>query len=146
MSSTNKTSLGLNMWEASDKPVRQDFVNDNVIIDEKMTKLNSNLATKANLSDLAYFMRIRYGVKWFSDSANKTWVSISLTDLGFPNSTLPEYPCIMSLPQINPSDLTNTNADVQVMCAKMSTDRKSIILLLNREFSGGLTFAVWFVI
>jgi len=43
MSSTNKTSLGLNMWEASDKPVRQDFVNDNTIIDEKITQLNSNL-------------------------------------------------------------------------------------------------------
>ncbi len=43
MSSTNKTSLGLNMWEASDKPVRQDFVNDNTIIDERITQLNSNL-------------------------------------------------------------------------------------------------------
>lgn len=43
MASTNKTSLGLNMWEASDKPVRQDFVNDNVIINEKITKLNSDL-------------------------------------------------------------------------------------------------------
>ena len=43
MSSTNKTSLGLNMWEASDKPVRQDFVNDNTIIDEKISQLNSNL-------------------------------------------------------------------------------------------------------
>ncbi|MGL6220228.1 MAG: hypothetical protein ACRC36_19445 [Lacrimispora sphenoides] len=53
MSSTNKTALGLNMWEASDKPVRQDFVNDNVIIDEKITKLNSDLANKADKSDLA---------------------------------------------------------------------------------------------
>lgn len=71
MSSTNKTSLGLNMWEASDKPVRQDFVNDNVIvdkevtklkqdiingdaaIDEKISKLNSNLNNKANASDLS---------------------------------------------------------------------------------------------
>lgn len=44
MSSTNKTSLGLNMWEASDKPVRQDFVNDNVIIDEKVTKLEEDLS------------------------------------------------------------------------------------------------------
>ena len=67
MSSTNKTSLGLNMWEASDKPVRQDFINDNVIIDEKITELNnnynvivdekiselnSNLALKANATDL----------------------------------------------------------------------------------------------
>ncbi len=32
MSSINKTSLGLNIWEASDKPVRLDFINDNVII------------------------------------------------------------------------------------------------------------------
>jgi hypothetical protein len=48
MSSTNKTSLGLNMWEASDKPVRQDFVNDNVIINEKITKLNSDLGNKLN--------------------------------------------------------------------------------------------------
>ncbi|SUY52356.1 neuraminidase [Lacrimispora sphenoides] len=49
MSSTNKTSLGLNMWEASDKPVRQDFVNDNVIIDEKITKLNSDLQTQITI-------------------------------------------------------------------------------------------------
>ena len=70
MSSTNKTSLGLNIWEASDKPVRQDFVNDNVIIDEKISelnhnyndivnekisKLNSNLSNKANASDLPVF-------------------------------------------------------------------------------------------
>lgn len=48
MSSTNKTSLGLNMWEASDKPVRQDFINDNVIINEKITKLNSDLGNKLN--------------------------------------------------------------------------------------------------
>jgi hypothetical protein len=45
MSSTNKTSLGLNMWEASDKPVRQDFVNDNVIIDEKITKLKEDFVS-----------------------------------------------------------------------------------------------------
>ncbi|WP_026892172.1 hypothetical protein [Lacrimispora aerotolerans] len=53
MSSTNKTSLGLNMWEASDKPVRQDFVNDNIIIDEEVSKLNSRLNEKANAEDLA---------------------------------------------------------------------------------------------
>jgi hypothetical protein len=64
MSSTNKTSLGLNMWEASDKPVRQDFVNDNVIIDEKITKLNSDLqdqiaTTNSNLTNY----NIRYHVR-----------------------------------------------------------------------------------
>lgn len=54
MSSTNKTSLGLNMWEASDKPVRQDFVNDNAIIDEKISKLNSNLNNvNSNLTGLS---------------------------------------------------------------------------------------------
>ncbi len=51
MSSTNKTSLGLNMWEASDKPVRQDFVNDNVIVNEKITKLNSDLTVKDVISN-----------------------------------------------------------------------------------------------
>jgi len=53
MSSTNKTSLGLNMWEASDKPVRQDFVNDNVIINEKITKLNSDLSNTLMLRGYA---------------------------------------------------------------------------------------------
>ncbi|KEZ91082.1 hypothetical protein [Lacrimispora celerecrescens] len=52
MSSTNKTSLGLNMWEASDKPVRQDFINDNVIINEKITKLNSDIGNGRYTSDL----------------------------------------------------------------------------------------------
>ena len=46
MSSTNKTSLGLNMWEASDKPVRQDFVKDNVIIDDEVTKLKQDIGSK----------------------------------------------------------------------------------------------------
>lgn len=45
MSSTNKTSLGLNMWEASDKPVRQDFVKDNVIINDEVTKLKQDIGS-----------------------------------------------------------------------------------------------------
>lgn len=54
MSSTNKTSLGLNIWEASDKPVRQDFVNDNTIIDEKITNINSNLDNvNSNLNNIS---------------------------------------------------------------------------------------------
>ncbi|MDR7811497.1 hypothetical protein [Lacrimispora sp.] len=61
MSSTNKTSLGLNMWEASDKPVRQDFVNDNVIIDEKFTKLNSDL-TKVTYSASNIYSQTLSGV------------------------------------------------------------------------------------
>lgn len=46
MSSTNKTSLGLNMWEASDKPVRQDFVNDNVIVDQEILATNEKINQK----------------------------------------------------------------------------------------------------
>ena len=69
MSSTNKTSLGLNKWEASDKPVRQDFVNDNVIIDTNLAKWNTELAaqkltslTKASPDvDLSAVSIYRYG-------------------------------------------------------------------------------------
>lgn len=43
MSSLNKTSLGLNQWVPSDKPIRQDFVNDNAIIDRNLSKINSDL-------------------------------------------------------------------------------------------------------
>ncbi|GLC81348.1 hypothetical protein [Lacrimispora brassicae] len=82
MSSTNKTSLGLNMWEASDKPVRQDFVNDNVIIDEKISelnsnnvivdekisKLNSNLGNKANTSDIIDKVRLTGTVTTATDA------------------------------------------------------------------------------
>lgn len=59
---------------------------------------------------------------------------------------LPNYPCVVALPQMDPNDLANINADVQVMCAKMTTDRKNIVLLLNRAFSNGLIFAVWFIV
>lgn len=48
MASTNKTSLGLNMWEASDKPVRQDFLNDNEILNENLSKLKNDSANLLN--------------------------------------------------------------------------------------------------
>ena len=51
MASTNKTSLGLNMWEASDKPVRMDFVNDNSIIDEEVSNLKEDLGKSNALVD-----------------------------------------------------------------------------------------------
>jgi hypothetical protein len=70
MSSTNKTSLGLNMWEASDKPVRQDFVNDNVIINEKITKLNSDL------------IKVYIGEQVTTSLAPETDGMITLTNVG----------------------------------------------------------------
>lgn len=71
MSSTNKTSLGLNMWEASDKPVRQDFVNDNAIIDEKITQLNSDFV-------LENAVKTRFGA-----AGNNTYVDVYNSDTTF---------------------------------------------------------------
>ena len=34
------------MWEASDKPVRQDFVNDNVIVDQEILATNEKINQK----------------------------------------------------------------------------------------------------
>ena len=36
MSSTNKTEIGLNLWLGGDKPKREDFCNDNLIIDKQI--------------------------------------------------------------------------------------------------------------
>lgn len=89
MSSTNKTSLGLNMWEASDKPVRQDFVNDNTIIDEKITQLNSNLSYKTyetkftiNSDASAKVIFTKYGqIKRFSMWGLNEWYAASTTEI-----------------------------------------------------------------
>ena len=75
MASTNKTSLGLNMWEASDKPVRQDFVNDNKIIDERIAKLNSDLTTGLASSAAvynAYSSLLNSMGTWFNSSSAST--------------------------------------------------------------------------
>ncbi|MCI5735512.1 MAG: hypothetical protein SOY48_07780 [Eubacterium sp.] len=37
MSSSNKTGIGLNLWLGGDKPKREDFCNDNIIIDKQIT-------------------------------------------------------------------------------------------------------------
>jgi hypothetical protein len=92
MSSTNKTSLGLNMWEASDKPVRQDFVYDNVIIDEKITKLNSDLTmlnSKLILNqDCKYLASKQIAAL---NTGGNTWMHIRLADLGITGKKLPDY-------------------------------------------------------
>lgn len=38
MSSSNKTGIGLNLWLGGDKPKREDFCNDNLIIDNQITE------------------------------------------------------------------------------------------------------------
>ena len=87
MSSTNKTSLGLNMWEASDKPVRQDFVNDNTIIDEKITNVdskldnvNSNLAYTAKTNGDNTFIKNQYITNGLMGVDNSALSIIARTD------------------------------------------------------------------
>ncbi|MGL5437833.1 MAG: hypothetical protein ACRDBO_21030 [Lachnospiraceae bacterium] len=63
MASTNKTSLGLNMWEASDKPVRTDFNNDNSIIDGQIAKLNSDKAEVSHTHDDRYYTEAEVDTK-----------------------------------------------------------------------------------
>ncbi|MEG1632341.1 MAG: pyocin knob domain-containing protein [Hydrogenoanaerobacterium sp.] len=46
MSSSSKTSLGLNMWVGSDKPKREDFCRDNEITDKTIAALQSTKADK----------------------------------------------------------------------------------------------------
>ncbi|MEG2124342.1 MAG: hypothetical protein RRY14_00660, partial [Hydrogenoanaerobacterium sp.] len=46
MSSSSKTSLGLNMWVGSDKPKREDFCRDNEITDKTITALQNTKADK----------------------------------------------------------------------------------------------------
>ncbi|WP_312503766.1 hypothetical protein [Lacrimispora sp.] len=94
--------------------------------------------------DYSYYGHIRYGIKFFTDSGNKDWVRIPLADLGFPNDTLTEYPCVIALPQINITDTQNTNRDIIILCSKPNGDRKSIELLLNRSFTNGALFSVWY--
>lgn len=43
MSSTNKTSLGLNQWVGTDKPKREDFNEDNRITDEGINQLKKDV-------------------------------------------------------------------------------------------------------
>ncbi len=89
MASTNKTSLGLNMWEASDKPVRQDFVNDNVIIDEKITKLNSDLQDQIATSN-SNLSNVSSNLISVSNSLN-TLKSKAPSDLGYIESFYVRY-------------------------------------------------------
>ena len=44
MASTNKTELGLNLWDPTDAPEREDFNSDNEIIQEAIDTLNADLS------------------------------------------------------------------------------------------------------
>jgi hypothetical protein len=145
MSSTNKTSLGLNMWEASDKPVRQDFVNDNVIIDEKVTKLeqdlsngnividdkiaklNSNLALKANASNLTAI-------------AQKTLINDYAGNAGtnsYDLSALSAYLVICST--VGNSNVTSIAAYIVVAGGGIGNTGTISTLVNNSNFSAALT-------
>lgn len=44
MSSTNKTEIGLNLWLGGDKPKREDFCNDNLIIDKQIINHKNDMS------------------------------------------------------------------------------------------------------
>ncbi|MFT4005203.1 MAG: hypothetical protein QM683_06000 [Lacrimispora sp.] len=112
-------------------------------LDARYGKTLADAITQLN-ANFSYYSHIRYGIKFFADSGGKDWVRIPLADLGFPNDTLTNYPCVIALPQINIADTQNTNRDIQILCSKPNGDRKSIELLLNRSFTGGALFSVWY--
>lgn len=45
MSSTNKTEIGLNLWLGGDKPKREDFCNDNLIIDKQIIDHKNDMSS-----------------------------------------------------------------------------------------------------
>lgn len=103
MASTNKTSLGLNMWEAFDKPVRQDFVNDNVIIDEKVSELEKDISNgnviieekiaklNSNLSKLKSAYTVRKQIQTNKTYNTNSWITI--TDLSY---TVPQRSIVLA--------------------------------------------------
>ena len=117
MSSTNKTSLGLNMWEASDKPVRQDFINDNVIIDEKISELNSNLD---NVNSKLDYVNSNLGAK-----------ALTLTDITYSSGGTIRYAikngvCYVDLQEMNFTTIGN----LQVLANGLPKPAVSVHVLL----------------
>ena len=51
MSSSNKTELGLNLWLGGDKPKREDFCNDNLIIDKQITEHKNDVSYHVSQED-----------------------------------------------------------------------------------------------
>lgn len=47
MPSTDKTSLGFNLWAGDDKPKRADFNNDNNLANDKFSQLSKDKANKS---------------------------------------------------------------------------------------------------
>lgn len=64
MASSNKTSLGLNVWSGSDAPERNDFNEDNKIIDQ-------SLSSKANLND-----------PFFTGKVSMPWIQVQHDSFG----------------------------------------------------------------
>lgn len=91
MSSTNKTTnYGLNQWTGTDSPLREDFNNDNLIIDGKLRACVDSLSTHAddnskhiNLSDKALLselmMQQDIAGKIFSTNLNKFYTDFQHT-------------------------------------------------------------------
>lgn len=51
MPTNNKTSLGLNCWAGTDKPMRKDFVDDNMLLDSLLTSHFHNTEMHLSAAD-----------------------------------------------------------------------------------------------
>lgn len=51
MSSSNKTEIGLNLWLGGDKPKREDFCNDNIIINEQIVNHKKDMSCHVSEQD-----------------------------------------------------------------------------------------------
>ena len=78
MSSTNKTSLGLNQWDATDQIQRVDFNKDNEIINEVLER-------KADLDDVDEELE-----KKVSKDTSITWHDLELLN-GFAKNSIAKY-------------------------------------------------------
>ena len=150
MSSTNKTSLGLNMWEASDKPVRQDFVNDNTIIDEKITNLNSNLAVNSGsvyLTGAVFTSGIMYyqnfgknahlsfvGLKLANDFPSGTWITIFILD----NDGRPVVPTRSAMVCSGSPLYLNVETSGEIVVSNYS----GITLVAGSVIEGGVSYVI----
>ena len=78
MSSTNKTSnLGLNRWIGSDIPKREDFVNDNLILDSVISSHNDNSELHVTQSEKDKWNSSMEIIKYVGDGSGSRTVNLN---------------------------------------------------------------------
>ncbi|AFS78515.1 putative neuraminidase [Gottschalkia acidurici 9a] len=105
MASTEKTGfLGLNQWVGSDKPKRQDFVDDNKKIDNRLKELNDKIVNSIGYG-------VDYGLDVKPQAIPDMTVNISSGVVYMPDGTKVELSEDISL-TVNAADITNPRIDI----------------------------------